>query len=112
MQGSDCANNICAQHHKQHHKQHHIQQNIVIVTLPALTRKGSTDVPLMCNDIPLPDEETVQALLDDPETAVPNFVIQRYFTAKEPSITQPDPSNTRVKVVHRDRSGNHRCTSC
>jgi hypothetical protein len=62
----------------------------------------------MCSDIPLPDGQTVQALLDDPETAVPNFVKERYFTTKEPSITQPDPSNTRVKVVHRDRNGNHR----
>ena len=48
--------------------------------------------------------------MDDPctETAVPNFVKERYFTTKEPSITQPDPSNTRVKVAHRDRNGNHR----
>ena len=84
-----------------------IQQNIVIVNLPAVTRKGSTDIPLMCNDIPLPDGKTVQALLDNPETAVSEFVIQRYFTADEPSISQPDPTNTRVKVVHRDRSGNH-----
>ena len=84
-----------------------IQQNIVIVNLPAVTRKGSTDIPLMCNDIPLPDGKTVQALLDNPETAVSEFVIQRYFTADEPSITKPDPTNTRVKVVHRDRSGNH-----
>lgn len=82
-------------------------QNIVIVNLPAVTRKGSTDVPLMCSDIPLPDGKTVQALLDNPETAVPNFVKERYFTTDEPSITQPNSAKTLVKVVHRDQNGNH-----
>lgn len=81
--------------------------NIVIVNLPAVTRKGSTDVPLMCSDIPLPDGKTVKALLDNPETAVPNFVKERYFATEEPSITQPNSAKTLVKIVHRDQNGNH-----
>ena len=81
--------------------------NIVIVNLPAVTRIGSTGVPLMCSDIPYPDAKTVRALLDIPEAAVSGFVIQRYFNSDEPSISAPDPSNKRLRVVQRDKHGNH-----
>mgnify|MGYP001195352282 CR=1 FL=1 len=88
----------------------HIQntvQNIVIVNLPAVTRTGVSGDPLMCSDIPFPDGKTVQALLDNPKTAVPEFVYRRFLMSETPSITAPDPSNTRLKVVHRDKFGNH-----
>ena len=52
--------------------------NIVIVSLPAVTRTGSCGDPLLCSDIPLPDGKTVKALLDNPETAVSEFVYQRF----------------------------------
>ena len=29
------------------------------------------------------------------------------MSAQNPSITAPDPSNTKLKVVHRDKNGNH-----
>ena len=46
-------------------------------------------------------------LLDIPEAAVSGFVIQRYFNSDEPSISAPDPSNKRLRVVQRDKHGNH-----
>ena len=46
--------------------------NIVIVNLPAVTRIGSTGKPLMCSDIPYPDDKTVRKLLTNPESAVPD----------------------------------------
>ena len=82
-------------------------QNILIVNLPAVTRTGSSGDPLMCSDIPLPDGKTVKTLLDNPETAVSQFVYKRFLTSQTPSITAPDPSNTKLKVVHRDKTGNH-----
>ena len=81
--------------------------NIVIVNLPAVTRIGSMGVPLMCSDIPYPDEKTVQALLNNPEGAVSGFVIQRYFNSDKPSISAPDPLSKRLRVVQRDNNGNH-----
>jgi len=86
---------------------HQTIQNIVIVNLPAVTRTGSTGDPLMCSDVPYPDNKTVKALLDDPESAIPQFVYKRFLASETPSITAPDPSNTKLKVVHRDNFGNH-----
>jgi len=82
-------------------------QNIVIVNLPAVTRTGSTGDPLMCSDIPHPDAKTVKRLLDDPESAISQFVYKRFLSSQTPSITAPDASNTKLKVVHRDNFGNH-----
>ena len=82
-------------------------QNIVIVNLPAVTRTGSTGDALMCSDIPYPDNKTVKRLLDNPETAVSEFVYKRFLASNTPSITAPDPSNTKLKMVHRDNFGNH-----
>ena len=87
--------------------QQNIQQNIVIVNLPAVTRTGSTGDPLMCSDIPHPDAKTVKRLLDDPESAISQFVYKRFLSSQTPSITAPDASNTKLKVVHRDNFGNH-----
>ena len=98
-------NTTITTHHNNHHNNNN--NNIVIVNLPAVTRIGSTGVPLMCSDIPYPDEKTVRALLDNPEGAVSGFVIQRYFNSDEPSISAPDPSNKRLRVVQRDKHGNH-----
>ena len=84
-----------------------IQNNIVIVNLPAVTRTGSTGDPLMCSDVPLPDGNTVKELLDNPETAIPQFVYRRFLASESPSISAPDASNTKLKVVHRDNFGNH-----
>ena len=85
-----------------------INNNIVIVNLPAVTRIGSTGDPLMCSDIPLPDVKTVKALLDDPENAVSSFVYKRYFASRSiPSISAPDATNKRLRLVHRDKRGNH-----
>lgn len=81
--------------------------SIVIVNLPAVTRTGSSGDPLLCSDIPLPDGKIVKALLNNPETAVSEFVYKRFLSAQTPSITAPDPSNTKLKVVHRDKNGNH-----
>ena len=83
------------------------QNNIVIVNLPAVTRIGTAGEPIMCSDIPYPDEKTVRALLNNPEKAVPEFVYRQYFTAKNPSITAPDATNTKLKLVQRDKHGNH-----
>ena len=86
----------------------HLQQNnIVIVNLPAVTRIGSAGEPIMCSDIPYPNEKTVCALLTSPETAVPEFVYKQYFTSANPSISAPDPTNTKLKLVQRDNRGNH-----
>lgn len=84
-----------------------VQQNIVIVNLPAVTRTGSTGDPLMCSDIPYPDAKTVKQLLDHPESAISEFVYKRFLNVASPSITAPDASNTKLKVVHRDNFGNH-----
>ena len=86
---------------------HNNIQNIVIVNLLAVTRIGSTGEPLMCSDIPYPDEQTVRALLTHPESAVPEFVHKRYFTTEHPSISAPDATNTKLKLVQRDQHGNH-----
>lgn len=80
--------------------------NIVIVNLPAVTRIGSAGEPLMCSDIPFPDEKTVFALLTNPETAIPEFVYKQYFTATNPSISAPDVTNTKLKLVQRGEYGN------
>ena len=82
-------------------------QNIVIVNLPAVTRTGSTSNPLMCSDIPYPDAKTVKQLLNHPESAISEFVYKRFLNVASPSITAPDASNTKLKVVHRDNFGNH-----
>ena len=84
-----------------------IQQNIVVVNLPAVTRIGSAGEPIMCSDIPYPSEKTVRALLNNPEKAVPEFVYKQYFTTKNPSISAPDATNTKLKLVQRDKRGNH-----
>ena len=84
-----------------------VQQNIVIINLPAVTRTGSTGDPLMCSDIPYPDAKTVKQLLDHPESAISEFVYKRFLNVASPSITAPDASNTKLKVVHRDNFGNH-----
>lgn len=81
--------------------------NIVIVNLPAVTRIGSTGEPLMCSDIPYPDEKTVLSLLANPESAIPDFVYKRYFMSENPSISAPDSTNTKLKLVQRDERGNH-----
>lgn len=81
--------------------------NIVIVNLPAVTRIGSTGEPIMCSDIPYPKERTVRALLNNPEKAVSEFVYKQYFATKNPSISAPDPTNTKLKLVQRDKHGNH-----
>lgn len=83
-----------------------IQNNIVIVNLPAVTRIGTTGEPLLCSDIPYPDTKTVKSLLANPEGAVPGFVIHRYFNTVSPSISAPDPTNKRLRLVQRDKNGN------
>ena len=49
----------------------------------------------------------MKRLLDDPESAIPQFVYKRFLSSETPSITAPDASNTKLKVVHRDTFGNH-----
>lgn len=80
--------------------------NNVFVNLPAVTRIGMAGDSLLCVDIPYPDEKTVTKLLQDPESAIPKFVYKHYFTTTQPSISAPDPTNTKLKVVQRDKHGN------
>ena len=80
--------------------------NNVFVNLPAVTRIGMAGDSLLCIDIPYPDEKTVNKLLQDPESAIPKFVYKHYFTSTQPSISAPDPTNTKLKVVQRDKHGN------
>ena len=81
-----------------------IQNNFV--NLPAVTRIGMAGDALLCVDIPYPDEKTVIKLLEDPENAIPKFVYKHYFTSTQPSISAPDPTNTKLKLVQRDKNGN------
>ena len=80
--------------------------NNVFVNLPAVTRIGMAGDSLLCVDIPYPDEKTVIKLLQDPESAIPKFVYKHYFTTTKPSISAPDPTNTKLKLVQRDKNGN------